>query len=109
MWRISTDLDRRIALSVKNNAFDIQAGNTLYTCDHDSLTIYDGKSKDGLKIGSYCGKNGMRKLETIYSTNEHLYIEFNSDTDHSGSNGFELHYTTFLKGECYCMTTLGSL
>ena len=99
VWRISTDPQRRIALSVKDNKFDIQSGNTPYTCDHDSLTIYDGNTSSSLNIGSYCGKSGMRKLETVYSTNEHLYIEFNSDADHSGNTGFELHYTTFLKSE----------
>ncbi len=99
VWKIITDPERRIALSVKDNAFDIEQGSDYRSCSHDKLDIFDSENRDGLKIGSFCGK-GMRKLETVYSTQNHLYIEFVSETSDKNQTkeGFELHYTTFLEG-----------
>ncbi len=107
VWKIITDPERRIALSVKDNAFDIEQGSDYRSCSHDKLEIFDSENRDGVRIGSFCGK-GMRTLETVYSTNNHLYIEFVSDPETSDlvqtKRRFELHYTTFLKGmsmECH--------
>lgn len=69
----------------------------MYSCNHDWIDIYDGENKEAQRIGSYCG-NGMRTLETVQSRGRHLYIEFKSDWQQRRM-GFELQYTTFLRGE----------
>lgn len=99
VWRIITDPTRRIALSVKDNHFTIPQGSTPHTCDQDWIAIYDGPDMNAQKIGTYCG-NQMRKLETVYSSNSELYIEFVSaaNTKPEDRGRFKLHYTTFLRG-----------
>ena len=97
VWRISTDEERRIAISVKDKQFDVEQGTSVYSCNRDWLDIYDGENKQAQRIGSYCGK-GMRTLETVQSRGRHLYIEFKTDKQQR-RKGFELHYTTFLRGE----------
>lgn len=99
VWKIITDPERRIALSVKNDNFNIQQlPQHNHSCKNDKLEIFDGENRDGMRIGSFCGK-AMRKLETVYSAQNNLYLEFVSKSDTTQTiRGFELHYTTFLRG-----------
>lgn len=99
VWKIITDPERRIALSVKNDAFNIpQIPQNGHSCTKDKLTIFDGESQESIRIGSFCGR-AMRKLETVYSTGNSLYLEFVSGLDLTQAiRNFELHYTTFIQG-----------
>ena len=99
IWKISTDEDRQIALGLIEDDFDVEPGSTIYSCDHDYLTVYDGDSDQARTLGRFCGNmNSMRAFKTIYSSGRHLYLVFKSDGKKE-KKGFRLHYRTFLKGE----------
>ena len=98
VWRISTDKNRRIALGVLDNNFDIEEGTSIFSCNRDYLKVYDGENDTARQLGNFCGSAfGMRAFRTVYSSGRHLYLKFKSD----GSNdrkGFYLRYQTFLEG-----------
>ena len=96
VWRISTDPDKRIALGVKDGAFDVEAGSSINACDMDYVTVYDGDSKSSNKIGPFCG-NTTRPFHTIHSSGRHLYVEFQSNSQVQQS-GFALQYRTYREG-----------
>ena len=97
MWKIHTDPLRRIALGVRENNFEVEPGSSIYSCNHDWLSVYDGDSKDARRIGSFCGSNGMRGFHTIHSSGRHLYVEFLSDGQQRRA-GFHLEYLNFFQG-----------
>ena len=104
VWKISTDRYRRIALGVKNGAFDVEQGSSIYSCNHDWVSVYDGETKARRRLGTFCG-NGMRTFQTLHSTGRHLYIEFKSDWQQQRS-GFQLQYVTFLECESWIHTAV---
>jgi len=93
IWKISTDPNQRIALSVEDGSFDVEQGSDMFNCHKDHLDIYDGRGIDAVKLGSFCGK-GMRKFESLLSTGSDLYLEFHTDSE-GRKLGFKLHYITF--------------
>ncbi len=93
VWKIATDPQRRIALGTKDNEFEVQQGTSIYSCNHDWISVYDGENKDGRRVGSYCG-NGMRTFQTVHSTGRFLYVEFVSDWREQ-RRGFNLQYMSF--------------
>ena len=98
VWKIATDAFRSIALGVKyGSVFDVEQGSSIYSCNHDALSVYDGANKTTRRLGTYCG-NGMRTFHTVSSTGSHLYVEFTSDWQQRRS-GFQLHYVTYFTGE----------
>lgn len=97
VWKISTDPYRRIALGVKDGAFDVEQGSSIYSCNRDWVSVYDNETKSGPRLGTYCG-TGMRTFQTLHSTGRHLYIEFKSDWQQR-RNGFQLQYVTFFECE----------
>lgn len=98
VWKIHTDPLRRIALGVRENNFEVEPGSSIYSCNHDWLSVYDGDSKDARRIGSFCGSNGMRGFHTIHSSGRHLYVEFLSDGQQRRA-GFHLEYLNFFQAE----------
>ena len=103
VWKISTDPFRSIALGIKDGSFDVEQGSSIYSCNHDSLSVYDGENKTTRRLGTYCG-SGMRTFHTVSSSGRHLYVEFTSDWQQRRS-GFQLKYVTYFTGElnavCY--------
>jgi len=97
IWKITTDIGKRIALGVKGGAFSVEEGSSINTCDRDYVAVYDGDSKDNRKIGPFCG-NASRPFQTIHSTGRHLYVVFHSNNE-TGYRGFELEYTTYVDGK----------
>ena len=104
VWKISTDPYRRIALGVKDGAFDVEQGSSIYSCNRDWVSVYDNETKSGRRLGTYCG-NGMRTFQTLHSTGRHLYIEFKSDWQQRRS-GFQLQYVTFFECEPWVHTAV---
>ena len=98
IWRISTDVNRRIALGVVNDNFDIEEGSTPFMCNRDYLSVHDGDNGQARALGRFCGTAySMRAFKTIYSSGQHLYIRFISNGQRQ-RKGFHLHYRTFTKG-----------
>ena len=99
-WKISTDVNRTIALGLVDNTFDVEEGASMFVCNHDYLTVYDADNEDQDKSrGRFCGDAfGMRAFRTLYSSGRHLYLTFKSN-DKNQRKGFHLQYRTFLKGE----------
>ena len=56
--------------------------------DHDKLEIYDGPSESSHLIGTFTGSSNP---QGILSTNESLYLEFNSDGSRQ-IGAFEIEY-----------------
>ena len=99
VWKISTDINRTIARGLVDNKFDIENGTSIYSCNRDYLTVYDGENDQARRMGSFCGNAfGMRAFRTLYSSGRHLYLKFKSDGKNQ-RKGFHLRYSTFLKGQ----------
>ena len=99
VWRISTDPNRRIALGIVDKNFDLEPGSNIHSCDYDAVNVFNGVSRNGRKtIGSFCGNTDfLQTFSTVYSANEHLYVEFTSDHIVQ-RRGFQLQYSVFFKG-----------
>ena len=102
VWRISTDPNRRIALGLVNNIFDIDdTGSNIFRCsiDHDYLEVHDGPHEGASRLGRFCGNvSGEFGFRTLYSSGRYLYLTFNSDSMNQGI-GFHLRYYTFQAGK----------
>ena len=105
VWRISTDPNRRIALGIKDKAFDVEPGSNTRSCDYDYVSVFDGTTGDSKKLGRFCGNIYFpRTFRTVYSTGPDLYIEFISDYIVQ-RKGFILQYSVFFTGD-YCSVAL---
>ena len=98
VWKISTDPNRRIALGIINNDFNVEVGSNHYSCDYDSVSVFDGTNKNSRSLGRFCGNIDFpRTFRTVFSTTSNLYIEFKSDHIVEKS-GFRLQYSVFFAG-----------
>ena len=102
VWRISTDPNRRIALGLVNNIFDIDdTGSNFFGCsiDHDYLEVHDGPHEGASRLGRFCGNvSGEFGFRTLYSSGRYLYLTFTSDSTNQGI-GFHLRFHTFRAGK----------
>lgn len=105
VWKISTDTaesgkpPRRIALGVKDGKFDVEPGSNIYSCDYDSVSVFDGTSKRNRLVGKFCGNTYFQQtFKTVYSSGPHLYVEFSSDYIIQ-RRGFRLQYAVFFAGD----------
>ena len=99
VWKISTDVNRTIALGLVENTFDIEEGSSIFTCNNDYLAVYDGENDQARRLGNFCGDaHGMRAFRTLHSSGRHLYLKFKSDGK-TQKKGFHLRYQTFQKGK----------
>ena len=76
IWRVSTS-DAGLLIKATINEFDLQYNTGSGDCPFDSLTFSDGDSSGGDVIGKYCD---TIYPEVIYSTENGMYIEFQSDS-----------------------------
>ena len=105
VWKISTDVNRTIALGLVDDTFDVEEGTSIYSCNRDYLAVYDGENDQARRLGNFCGDAyGMRAFRTLYSSGRHLYLKFKSDGKNQ-RKGFHLRYQTFLKGKSSNMQT----
>ena len=99
VWKISTDVNRTIALGLVEDTFDVEEGSSIFTCNNDYLAVYDGEDDQARRLGNFCGDAyGMRGFRTLYSSGRHLYLKFKSDGKNQ-KKGFHLRYQTFLTGK----------
>ncbi|XP_034615478.1 CUB and sushi domain-containing protein 3 [Trachemys scripta elegans] len=96
-------------LNYENNheciySIQVQAGKginisarTFHLAQGDVLKIYDGKDNTAHLLGAFTGAS-LRGL-TLSSTSNHLWLEFNSDTEGT-DEGFQLVYTNFELSHC---------
>lgn len=106
IWHISTDPERRIALGVKDNEFDLEKGSSRRSCNHDYIEVLDGANANSPVIKRFCGdKYCPRTFHTVYSTGSHLYVHFKTDYIVQ-RKGFHLEYSVFFAGMYACRITL---
>nr|DBA24038.1 TPA: hypothetical protein GDO54_011744 [Pyxicephalus adspersus] len=96
-------------LNYENNheciySIQVQAGKginisarTFHLAQGDVLKIYDGKDNTAHLLGAYTASS-LRGL-TLSSTSNHLWLEFNSDSEIT-DEGFQLVYTSFELSHC---------
>ncbi|KAG9478625.1 hypothetical protein GDO78_012335 [Eleutherodactylus coqui] len=96
-------------LNYENNheciySIQVQAGKginisarTFYLAQGDVLKIYDGKDNTAHLLGAFTASS-LRGL-TLSSTSNHLWLEFNSDSE-VNDEGFQLVYTNFELSHC---------
>ena len=103
-WRISTDANRRIALGIVNNTFDIDDTGirNIFGCshNHDFLDVHDGIHVGATSFnGPFCGNvSGEFSFRTVYSSGRYMFVRFVSDGMNQGK-GFHLRFHTFLAGK----------
>ena len=99
VWKISTDVNRTIALGLVNDTFEVEEGSSIFACNNDYLAVYDGEDDQARRLGNFCGDTfGMRGFRTLYSSGRHLYLKFKSNGKNQ-KKGFHLRYQTFMKGK----------
>ena len=83
-WVITGERARVIELTVD----DVDLEQSL-DCKNDFLKIYDGDSKKGTLIRTYCGK--LAAVETLKSTGNKMHVYFRSD-DGNVKPGFKVSW-----------------
>ncbi|XP_040210579.1 CUB and sushi domain-containing protein 3-like [Rana temporaria] len=102
-------LSPKYPLNYENNheciySIQVQAGKginisarTFHLAQGDVLKIYDGRDNTAHLLGAYTA-SALRGL-TLSSTSNHLFLEFNSDSE-THDEGFQLVYTSFELSHC---------
>jgi len=84
-WIIDLPADQYKRIELKFDEISIENSSD---CAKDRVTILNGKEKDSLSLGSYCGN---QLPTTIYSSTEAITIKFISDGS-VNNKGFSLQY-----------------
>jgi len=96
-WIIDLPADQYKRIELKFDEISIEESRN---CAKDHVTILNGKDKNSLSLGSYCGN---QLPATIYSSTEVVTIKFISDGS-INHKGFSLQYKGLKeqnKGKCY--------
>lgn len=70
---------------------DLVLKTTCCSCKHDYIELRDGKDANSTLIGRYCAQNIPKK---VYSTQNELWIRFQTDFRTSSENRFKLKFDT---------------
>ncbi|KAK7458658.1 hypothetical protein BaRGS_00039110 [Batillaria attramentaria] len=83
-WRIKSAYNNMtVALDVPDALLE-----SSFTCNFDSVTIYDGYDSGSSRLGRFCGEHSG----IYYSTGRYMFIQFLSD-DTSQYKGFRMGYS----------------
>ena len=98
-WLITGERGRNIELTVDD--VDLEQSSD---CKNDFLKIYDGDSRKGTLLRTYCGKLVTSTVEKLKSTENQMYVYFRSDNENV-KLGFKVSWkaipTVVPKGECF--------
>ena len=85
-WLITGERGRVIELTVDD--VDLEQSSD---CKNDFLKIYNGDSKKGTLLRTYCGKLAIPMVGTLKSTGNNMYLYFRSD-DRNVKPGFKVSW-----------------
>ena len=100
-WNITAPAGHFVKLNFSD--FILQHNYQSACSNGDYLELHDGASSSDDIIKSFCPSSTIgdgSPLGTIYSTGQHMYVEFRSYMQTSNTKGFRIVYTAVKHGIC---------